>query len=118
MPSCSKAKHPSGVEILFEEESHRYSSVLNGREIEYTSGTTFVHKFFPEFDPDGKILERCALREGKTSAQLKKEWDDNRDTSCRFGTRCHEICEDVLLARKRRNEPENEKERLTFEQGA
>ena len=118
MPSCSKAKHPSGVEILFEEESHRYSSVLNGREIEYTSGTTFVHKFFPEFDPDGKILERCALKEGKTPMQLKKEWDDNRDASCRFGTRCHEICEDVLLARKRRNEPENEKERLTFEQGA
>ena len=102
MPSCSKAIHPSGVTIDFFEDSHRYVSVLNGREIEYMSGTTFVHKFFPEFDPDGKILERCALREGKTPAQLKKEWDDNRDASCLFGTRVHAICEDVLLGRKPR----------------
>lgn len=102
MPSCSKAKHPSGVEIEFEEESHRYSSVLNGREIEYTSGTTFIHKFFPEFDPDGKILERCAAKQGKTPKQLKKEWDDNRDASCVYGTHVHALCEDVLLARKPR----------------
>ena len=118
MPSCSKAKHPSGVTIDFFEDSHRYVSVLNGKEIEYTSGTTFVHKFFPEFDPTGEILQRKALKEGKTPEALKKEWDDNRDASCRFGTRVHEICEDVLLGRERRNKPENEKERLTFEQGA
>lgn len=118
MPSCSRARHPSGVDIVFEEERHRYSSVIGGREVEYTSGTTFVHKFFPEFDPDGKILERCALREGKTPAQLKKEWDDNRDASCVFGTRVHQICEDILLGRERRNKPRDEKERLTFEQGA
>lgn len=117
MPSCSKAKHPSGVEILFEEESHRYSSVLNGKEIEYTSGTTFVHKFFPEFDPTGEILRRKALKEGKTPEALKKEWDDNRDASCLFGTRCHAVFEDVLLARKKRFEPVDDKEKNTFEQG-
>jgi ATP-dependent exoDNAse (exonuclease V) beta subunit len=118
MPGCSKAKHPSGVEIAFTEDDHRYASVVNGKEIEYTSGTTFVHKFFPEFDPDGKILERCALREGKTPAQLKKEWDDNRDASCLFGTRVHAICEDVLLARERRFKPKDDRERGTFERGA
>lgn len=43
MPGCSKAVHPSGVEITFEEDSHKYSSVVGGKELVYTSGTTFVH---------------------------------------------------------------------------
>lgn len=99
MPACSKATHPSGVEIVFTEDDHRYSSVLNGREIEYTSGTTFVHKFFPEFDSTGEILRRKAAKLGKTPAALKAEWDANRDASCIFGTRVHSVCEDVLLGR-------------------
>lgn len=114
MPGCSKAKHPSGCEITFTEDDHRYSSTLNGREIEYVSGTTFVHGFFPEFDPDGKILERCALKEGITPAELKKRWDKKRDDSCTYGTRCHMCCEDILLGNKFRNEPSGEKEILTF----
>ena len=43
MPACSEAAHPSGVRIKFTEEDHRYSSVIGGRELTYTSGTTFVH---------------------------------------------------------------------------
>jgi len=82
----------------------------------YTSGTTFIHKFFPEFDPDGSILRRKALKEGKAPEELKAEWDRARDESCRFGTRVHEVCEDVVLGRTPRNEPASEKERLTFAQ--
>ena len=99
MPACSKAVHPSGVEIVFTENDHRYSSVINGKELEYTSGTTFVHKFFPEFDPTGEILRRKAAKLGKTPEALKAEWDANRDASCVFGTRVHSVCEDVLLSR-------------------
>ena len=117
MPACSKAIHPSGVEIVFTENDHRYISVVNGKELEYTSGTTFVHKFFPEFDPTGEILRRKAAKLGKTPEALKAEWDANRDASCVFGTRCHAIFEDVLLARKKRFEPVNDKEKNTFEQG-
>ena len=99
MPACSKATHPSGVEIVFTEDDHRYSSVVNGKELEYTSGTTFVHKFFPEFDPTGEILRRKAAKLGKTPEALKAEWDANRDASCVFGTRVHGVCEDILLGR-------------------
>ena len=99
MPACSKATHPSGVEIVFTENDHRYSYVVNGKELEYTSGTTFIHKFFPEFDPTGEILRRKAAKLGKTPEALKAEWDANRDASCVFGTRCHGVCEDVLLGR-------------------
>lgn len=118
MPACSTAKHPSGISITFTEDDHRYSSVLNGKELTYTSGTTFIHKFFPPFDPTGEILKRKALKEGKTPEALKAEWDANRDASCVFGTRTHAICEDVLLGRERRYSPESDKEKNTFEQGA
>jgi len=117
MPGCSTATHPSGITINFSEDDHRYSSVVNGKEITYTSGTTFIHKFFPEFDPTGEILRRKAAKEGKTPEQLKAEWDANRDASCRFGTRTHSVCEDVLLARPQRVIPENDKEKLVFENG-
>ena len=117
MPACSKAVHPSGIEITFTEDNHRYSSVLGGKEITYTSGTTFIHKFFPEFDPTGEILRRKAAKLGKTPESLKAEWDANRDASCRFGTRCHSVCEDILLGRAQRVQPEDEKEKLVFESG-
>jgi len=118
MPACSKSIHPSGIEIIFTEDDHKYCSVVDGKELTYTSGTTFIHKFFPPFDPTGEILKRKALKEGKTPEALKAEWDANRDASCVFGTRTHSVCEDVLLGRERRCSPENEKERNTFEQGA
>ena len=74
--------------------------MLNGKEITYMSGTTFIHKFFPEFDPTGEILRRKAAKLGKTPDALKAEWDANRDASCMFGTRVHAICEDILLSRE------------------
>ena len=117
MPACSEAAHPSGVRIKFTEEDHRYSSVIGGRELTYTSGTTFVHQFFPEFDPTGEILRCKAAKLGKEPEELKAEWDANRDASCRFGTKCHAVFEDVLLARKKRFEPVNDKEKNTFKQG-
>ena len=117
MPACSKATHPSGVEIVFTENDPRDSVAVNCTELDYTAGTTFVHMFFPKLDPTGEILRRKAAKLGKTPEALKAEWDANRDASCVFGTRCHAIFEDVLLARKKRFEPVNDKEKNTFEQG-
>lgn len=114
MPSCSTAEHPSGIKINFIEETHRYFSEINGREIDYVSGTTFVHKFIPEFDPTGKIAERCAIKEGLTVEALKAKWAAKRDNSCIFGTRVHETAEDTLLMNRYRNEPKNEKEEKVF----
>lgn len=42
MPGTSKAKNPKGIEIVFEEESHSYTSVVCGKELSYVSGTTFL----------------------------------------------------------------------------
>jgi ATP-dependent exoDNAse (exonuclease V) beta subunit len=117
MPACSNAIHPSGISISFTEDDHKYSSVINNKEITYISSTTFIHNFFPEFDPTGEILKRKAAKLGKTPEELKLEWDKNRDASCLFGTRTHSLCEDILLNRPCRVEAENEKEKLVFANG-
>lgn len=114
MPSCSKAKNPHGVEILFEEETHKYSSIINENEIIYTSGTTFINNFFPKFDPTGEILIKTAKKRGVLPSILKKEWDDKRINSCIFGTKIHETCEDVFLNQKIRNKPKNDRERFSM----
>ena len=49
MPACSKAKNPQGIEIIFTENDHRYTSIIDGKEIVYVSGTTFLGKYFPMF---------------------------------------------------------------------
>ena len=95
MPGTSKAKSPSGVEITFEELTHTYSSKVNGKAIDYVSGTVFLHKFFPEFDPTGEITKRCAKKQGVTVEELKKQWAQKGLEATTFGTRCHEVCEDI-----------------------
>lgn len=115
MPSCSKAKNPHGVEILFEEKTHRYSSIINENEIIYTSGTTFINKFFPKFDPTGEILIKTAKKRGISPNILQKEWDDKRINSCIFGTKIHETCEDIFLNQKIRNKPINDREKFSME---
>ena len=115
MPSCAKAKNPRGVEITFEEDTHKYSSIIDGNEINYISGTTFIGKFFPKFDPTGEITKKCAQKRGLTVEALKAQWKEKADNSCLFGTKIHETCEDVLLNNKLRRTPDNERERLSME---
>lgn len=114
MPGCSKQTNPRGIEITFDEGTHRYSSVINGQEISYTSGTTFVSKFFPAFDPTGDILKRCAERAGTTPELLSRQWREKGIKSCQFGTKIHETMEDVLRGDMIRNRPENEQEAKTM----
>lgn len=113
MPSCSTAKNPAGIEILFQEDTHEYSSIINGEKIIYTSGTTLVGKFFKPFDAD-RIAPFSAKKLGITVEEVKERWRKAGEDASRFGTRCHEVCEDTILGRDLRNSPENEKEKLTF----
>ena len=115
MPSTSRAKHPSGIEIEFFEDLHKYVSTIRGQEVTYTSGTQFLHKFFKPFDPDGEIAKRCAAKEGCTVEEIKAKWAKaGRDASC-LGTRVHECCEDIELGRKElRNKPTSLKEEKMF----
>lgn len=115
MPACSKQKNPKGIEIVFEEKTHKYSSIIDGKEIVYTSGTTFVHRFFPQFDPTGEITKRCALKEGITPEALRLKWKEKANRSARFGTKIHETVEDVLNGNMLRNKPVDEKERKTMD---
>lgn len=99
MPSCSKAVNPKGVEIVFTEDDHKYCSIIDGKEIVYTSGTTFVGKFENKFDPDGSIVARCASKNGITVEEQKRIWETKKNNSCEFGTRIHEICESIMKDR-------------------
>ena len=117
MPSCSKAKNPRGVEIIFTEEDHKYKSIINGQEVLYTSGTQFLGKYFPPFDPDGSIAARCAAKEGVSPEEIKAKWSAKGAESCRLGTRLHETIEDTILKRDFRNTPESETEKMRFANG-
>ena len=114
MPSCSKAKNPQGIEITFTEADHRYRSIIDGKEISYISGTTFLGKFFKPFDPTGEITRKCALKRGVTVEALKEEWRLKGLEATTYGTRVHETCEDVFNGREFRNTPNNTKEEFAF----
>ena len=115
MPGTSKSIHPKGWEITFEEETHVYSSIINSKTIKYTSGTSVIHRCFPEFDPSGEIAKRCAMKEGISVEELKAKWKAKGDASCKFGTRVHECCEDIELGKPvMRNKPETPREEVVF----
>ena len=110
MPGTSKARNKKGVIITFTESDHRYTSIINGKEINYISGTTFISKFFPKFDPTGEITKRYAFKHGLSVETVKQLWKEKADNSCIYGTKIHECMEDRLSGQELRNKPENDKE--------
>lgn len=100
MPSCSTALNPKNIKITFTEEDHKYVSVINGKTIEYISGTTFISKFFPEFDPTGAITRACARKRGLTVEAMRQEWRNKANESCIKGTFIHALCENILRNRE------------------
>lgn len=114
MPGTSISTNPSGVKITFEEKSHKYWSIVDNEEIQYISGTTFVHKFIPFFD-ELKISASVAKKQGVSQKEILDEWHRKRDESCYFGTKVHETAEDVLNGRPLRNIPKNPKEKIVFD---
>lgn len=113
MPGTSTSTNPSGVQITFEEKSHKYWSKIGDKTIYYTSGTTFIHKFVPEFD-EMRVSELVAKKRGVSQQSILDEWHRKRDESCYFGTKVHETAEDVLTGRPFRNSPANAVETIVF----
>lgn len=72
--------------IKFEETSHLYKT-LDDKEL--VSVTTFIQKFSEDFDSDGSILARCALKEGISEKELKKIWLKKGKDAADFGTKFH-----------------------------
>ena len=104
------AKHPTGIEIFFHPETHRYNDSLSRS---YESVTSIVKALYPPFDADA-ISTRKAAREGVDAAALRAEWDAKGKEACITGTRTHEIAEDSLLNRKPRHAPRTPRERAAF----
>jgi ATP-dependent exoDNAse (exonuclease V) beta subunit len=86
--------------ILFDAQKHIYT--IEG-EI-YTSVTTLIHKYFPEFNAElviNKMMkkenwEKCKYF-GMTKEEIKKMWSDKCIKSCYLGTILHDRIENFYL---------------------
>lgn len=92
-----RATHPKleGWEITFDPADHSYRDSTGQV---YTSGTSFVKKFFPVFDAMANA-ERVARRENRLAMEVVAEWNAKRDASAKYGTRVHAYAEDRILGR-------------------
>jgi len=87
--------------IIFEEESHKYSSVDAAEKIEWVSVTTLVAKYKEHFD--GKaIAEKSSKKKlskwfGIAPNEIQRIWKKESDRACGLGTFYHKQREDELL---------------------
>jgi ATP-dependent exoDNAse (exonuclease V) beta subunit len=97
------AFHPSGKQILFDEPSHTYT--VDGEK--YTSVTTVIHEFFPEFDSE--LQAKNYARKWKLDKdEVLAEWAAINHEACERGSNIHLYCENLLLG-KELPDPYNEK---------
>lgn len=89
-----KNKHERDENIEFDEPTHTYTICGDS---DYTSVTTWIHRFFPHFDPD-RIIGK--MRSGKnwgpdnkyygmTTAEIKREWKEAGKEARELGTLMH-----------------------------
>jgi ATP-dependent exoDNAse (exonuclease V) beta subunit len=89
--------HPRDEFITFEEGPHIYT--VCGERGTYTSVTTWNHHHFSKFDADAVIDKMLANTQkmsdpaykyyNMTKEQIKKMWDEKRDSSSGSGTKMH-----------------------------
>lgn len=70
--------------LEFVEDTHTY----NVGQLILPSVSSFIKEFHPHFDAE-TIAHFVAKKEGKTKAQVLKEWKDIADEACENGTRVH-----------------------------
>lgn len=97
-------KHPSGKEIVYNDERHEYT-VDN---IPFISVTTLLGEFFPKFDAD-RVSFFVARKEGKTKEEVLEEWGRIRDEACDFGNLVHNYLE-AKIKDEELHLPRNQKE--------
>jgi len=101
--------NPKGDKIVFDDKWHSYT--LENRH-KCTSGTKFVHMFFPEFERD-KIAAMTAKKRGVSVATIIAEWEYERDISCDLGNNTHLYSENLMLG-KELPKPKTPKQKLYF----
>lgn len=97
MNSIKKAPHPSGRNIIFEEERHIYY-IEDDPKFKFVSGTTFLHKFVNPFDREN-ISKKYAAKNNLNQADVLKQWDDKARTSRENGTEVHAALENLFLGK-------------------
>lgn len=80
------------MSLVFYEEGHKYES-LNGKNVKWTSATTFMHQFTQPFEADKIIPKLIKKKGGKyyglTVKQVKDIWEAEKIRSCVAGTAYH-----------------------------
>lgn len=93
-----KNKHPRDEKVTFEEETHTYFVDETPLELSVTS---FVKKFFSEFDPNSIIKKYYDFWQtnenskyfGMTPEEIKEEWKLNGEKASKLGTKLHQDIE-------------------------
>jgi len=81
-------------DLLFDEDSHTYTH----KQHNLTPVSNVVHTFVEKFDTEG-ISERFALKHNKNQNSVKKDWADNAQRACDFGTKVHNFGEKYATLR-------------------
>lgn len=87
--------HPDGRIIEFYEEDHRYC-IQGEPEVEFTSATTWIGKFFPEFDRE-EVSKRYALKHELEQEAVLAMWDEKSRIARERGTLVHARAEQAIL---------------------
>jgi len=115
-------KHPFDNRIRFREEGHIYW--IDDDNTDLISATTFIHKFFNEFDTEKIINNIINSKKYKTDKTYKyyniskedilKQWDDNRNQASEAGTLMHADIEYYYNCLEVNNESDEFKQFLEF----
>lgn len=100
METISFPSHPRDSAIDFTEESHTYTY---RKKRKFTSVTTLIHKYFPQFDAEVIIPRMMASPKwntskyyGMTAKQIKAKWQKENTQASSLGTTMHKTIEAFL----------------------
>lgn len=102
-----QANHPNGKHaIRFREQDHSYIDNMDSR---YVSVTTFIKKFFPQFDTV-RMAKKCAMSQNPRYAnrdhrEIMQEWAIEGKRGSSEGTNVHEYAEFSLVSPDKCPEP-------------
>ena len=112
-----KNSHPNDTKIKFQDEGHKYW--INGSDKDVISTTTFIHKFFSEFETD-KIINNILKSEEYNNPDykyynmsynnIKELWSNNSKISSDSGIKLHKDIENFY------NKIEVENDSVEFKQ--
>jgi len=98
--------HPRDKFLKFEEESHKYTISISGKEEEYTSVTTMIKKYFgSDFVPEDVVrkMKKVTKKErypGMTDEQIMEQWQNKGKEARDLGTMLHKSIEKTILEDK------------------